>query len=130
MKVLRRLDANRCTQQTRIIPLLDVVDGRLLVLPLRTPLLQFLVLDASVGDVELLALQFLEGMAYMQLSSVAHLDLKPGNIVVQYNRKSKKVELEIVDFDVSVFTDVFADDLQIVRYGWMECPRNYSRKTI
>ena len=61
---------------------------------------------ASFGDVKPLALQFLEGVAYMQLSSVAHLDLKPDNIVVQHNRKSKKVDLETVDFDVSVSADV------------------------
>jgi len=103
-KVLRHLHGNQTTKQTRIIPLLDVIDGRLIVLPLRTPLLLFLRLDASVGDVEQLALQFLEGVAYLQQTSVAHLDLKPDNIMVQRDPESK-VGLAIIDFDIAVFAD-------------------------
>ena len=106
VEVLRHLHANRSTKQTRIIPLLDVVDGRLLILPLRTPLLHFLALDARVGDVELLALQFLEGVEYLQLSSVAHLDLKPDNIVVQRDPETKEVNLEIIDFNIAVLADI------------------------
>jgi hypothetical protein len=52
VEVLRRLHNNQSRKQTRIIPLLDVVDGRLMVLPLRTPLLHFLDRNASVDDVE------------------------------------------------------------------------------
>src|SRR5260221_13510614 len=88
--VLRRLHGKRSTKQTHIIPLLDVVDGRLMVLPLRKPLLQFLDFGTSDGDVELLARQFLEGVAHLQRSSVAHLDLKPDNIVVQRNPESNR----------------------------------------
>ena len=105
VKVLRRLHGNPPTKQTRIIPLLDVIDGRLIVLPLRTPLSQFLDMDASGDDVGVLAMQFLEGVAYLQRSSVAHLDLKPDNIVVRRDRKSKKVDLAIIDFDIAVFAD-------------------------
>jgi serine/threonine protein kinase len=105
VEVLRRLHTNQPTKQTRIIPLLDVVDGRLMVLPPGAPLLYFLVYKASVGDVELLALQFLEGVAYLQDSSVAHLDLKPDNIVVRRDPESKVVDLSIIDFNISVFAD-------------------------
>jgi serine/threonine protein kinase len=35
----------------------------------------------------------LEGVAYLQRSSVAHLDLKPDNIVVRRDPESKKVDL-------------------------------------
>jgi len=42
MEVLRGLHPNQSMKQTRIIPLLDVVDGRLMVLPLLTPLVHFL----------------------------------------------------------------------------------------
>ena len=105
VEVLRRLHGNQPTKQTRIIPLLDVIDGRLIVLPLCTPLSQFLDLDASGDDVGVLAVQFLEGVAYLQRSSVAHLDLKPDNIVVRRDRKSKKVDLAIIDFDIAVFAD-------------------------
>jgi serine/threonine protein kinase len=105
VKVLRSLQRNESTKQTHIIPLLDVIGERLMVLPLRTPLSHFLVLDASVGDAEELALQFLEGVAYLQHSSVAHLDLKPDNIVVRRDPKSKKVDLAIIDFNIAVFAD-------------------------
>jgi serine/threonine protein kinase len=105
VEVLGRLQRNESTKQSRIIPLLDVVGGTLMVLPLRTPLWHFLDLDASVDDIEELALQFLEGVAYLQHSSVAHLDLKPDNIVVQRNPKSKKVDLAIIDFNIAVFAD-------------------------
>jgi serine/threonine protein kinase len=105
VEVLQRLQSNESTKQTRIIPLLDVVGGRLMVLPLRTPLSHFLALDASVGDAEELALQFLEGVAYLQHSFVAHLDLKPDNIVVRRDPKSKKVDLAIIDFNIAVFAD-------------------------
>ncbi len=69
------------------------------------PLLHFLNLDASVGHVTLLALQFLEGVVYLQRSSVAHLDLKPDNIVVKKDPELGKVDLEIIDFDIAVLAD-------------------------
>ena len=102
MEVLQRLHGNPPTKQTRIIPLLDVVDGRLMVIPLRMPLLVF---DPSGDDAGLLAVQFLEGVAYLQSSSVAHLDLKPDDIVGQWDLESKKVDLAIIDFNISVFAD-------------------------
>ena len=95
-------------KQTRIIPLLDVVGGRLIVLPQLAPLPLFLALDASIGDIGELTLQFLEGVMTLQHSSVAHLDLKPENIVVQRDPESKKVDLYIVDFNISVFADADA----------------------
>jgi len=106
VEVLRRLHGNQSTKHTRIIPLVGVVDGRLIVLPRRTPLLHFLDLDASDDDVEVLAMQFMEGVAYLQQSSVAHLDLKPDNIVVQRDPESKEVDLTIIDFHIAVFADV------------------------
>ena len=104
--VLRHLHGNQSTKHTRIIPLMDVVDGRLIVIPQRMPLLHFLDLDASGDDVEVLAVQFMEGVAYLQQSSVAHLDLRPDNIVVQRDPKSKKVDLAIIDFNIAVFADL------------------------
>ena len=102
VEVLRRLHGNQSTKRSRIIPLLDVIDERLMVVPLRTPLSQFLDLGPSSDDVRVLAMQFLEGVAYLQRSSVAHLDLKPDNIVV---RQEKKMDLAIIDFDIAVFAD-------------------------
>ena len=106
VEVLRYLHGKQSTKQTRIIPLLDVIDRRLIVLPVRTPLSQFLDLDASAGDVEQLALQFLEGVAYLQKTSVAHLDLKPDNIVVARDAETGEVNLAIIDFNIAVFADV------------------------
>jgi hypothetical protein len=106
VEVLRRLHNNQSTKQTRIIPLLDVVDRTVMVLPLRTPLKVFLMHEDSHGDVGQLAQQFLEGVEYLHNSSVAHLDLKPDNIVVQRDPESKKVDLTIIDFNLSVFADV------------------------
>jgi len=105
VEVLQRLHGNQSRKPTRIVPLLDVIDGRLIVLPLRTPLLHFLHFDAVVDDVGPLALQFLEGVSYMQHCSVAHLDLKPDNIVVQRDPNSKEVDLNIIDFNIAVFAD-------------------------
>jgi len=105
VEVLRRLHANQSTKPTRIIPLMDVLDGRLMVLPLRTPLRHFLVFDIRGDDIEQLALQFLEGVAYLQQSSIAHLDLKPDNIVVRRDPQSKKVDLSIIDFNIAVYAD-------------------------
>jgi serine/threonine protein kinase len=106
VQVLRRLQGDKSTKPTRIIPLLDVIDGTLMVLPLRTPLMQFLHSNTSASDVGRLALQFLEGVEYLQQSSIAHLDLKPDNIVVQRDPKSNQVDLAIIDFSISVFADV------------------------
>jgi len=108
VEVLRCLHGSQYTKKTRIIPLVDVVDGRLIVLPELSPLSQFFSFDASTSDdaVGVLAVQFMEGVAYLQHSSVAHLDLKPGNIVVHRNRKSKELDLYIIDFDIAVFADV------------------------
>ena len=71
-------------------------------LSLRMPLL---VLNPSGDDAGLLAVQFLEGVAYLQSSSVGHPDLKPDDIVVQRDPESKKVDLAIIDFNISVFAD-------------------------
>ena len=106
VEVLQRLHSNQSTKCTRIIPLVDVVDGRLIVLPRRTPLTQFLALDAMGDDVGVLAAQFMEGVEYLQQSSVAHLDLKPDNIVVQRDPESNEVDLALIDFNIAVFADV------------------------
>jgi len=45
-------------------------------------------------------------VAYLQQTSVAHLDLKPDNIVVQRDPETKEVNLEIIDFNIAVLADV------------------------
>jgi serine/threonine protein kinase len=59
--------------------------------------------------------QLIEGVAYLHRCDIAHLDIKPGNIVVLKNR------LFIIDFDISVRID--GPDALINRWcgtpGWM-----------
>ena len=106
VKVLQRLHGNQPTKKTRIIPLLEVINGRLMVLPLRTPLSNFLRFNASDADIGVIAVQFLEGVAHLQHRFIAHLDLKPDNIVVQWDRKSKVIDVALIDFDIAAFADV------------------------
>ncbi len=106
VEVLWCLHGNQYTKQNHIIPLVDVIDGRLIVLPWLSPLLHFLYLNASADDVGVLAVQFMEGVAYLQHSSVAHLNLKPDNIVVHQDPKLKEVDLYIIDFNIAVFADI------------------------
>jgi len=82
----------------------DVVDGRLIVLSRGTPLLHLY--DASDDDLGVLAGQFMEGVEYLQHSSVAHLDLKPDNIVARRDPESQELNLYITDFNIAVFADV------------------------
>jgi serine/threonine protein kinase len=104
VEVLRRLHSDQ--SRNHIIPLLDVVGRNVIVLPQRTPLQHFLDLNALVGDIGELALQYLEAVATLQRSSVAHLDLKPDNTVVHRDPESMKVDLELIDFNISVLADV------------------------
>ena len=59
--------------------------------------------------------QLIEGVGFLHRCDIAHLDIKPGNIVVSENR------LLIIDFDISVRVD--GPDALIDRWcgtpGWM-----------
>ena len=59
--VLWHLHGNQSTKPSHIIPLVDIVDGKVIVLLKRMPLLHFLDLDALGGNVGALAVQFMEG---------------------------------------------------------------------
>src|SRR5258706_3398977 len=106
VEVLQCLHGNQYMKQNCIIPLVDVVDGRLIVLPWLSPLSHFLYLNASDDDVGVLAVQFMEGVAYLQHSSVTHLNLKPDNIVVHQDPESKDMDLYIIDFNIAIFADI------------------------
>jgi len=55
-----------------------------------------------------LANQFLEGVQFMHKNKVAHLDLKPDNILV--TRTTRPLRLLIIDFSVSVHVDTEESD--------------------
>ncbi|KAI0298015.1 kinase-like domain-containing protein, partial [Multifurca ochricompacta] len=52
-----------------------------------------------------LGVQFLEGVAFMHEHKVAHLDLKPNNLVVAFHDQSSTRWLSIIDFGISVFVE-------------------------
>jgi serine/threonine protein kinase len=65
---------------------------------------------------EELSTQFLEGVAFLHHNGVAHLDLKPQNVLVEDNRR-----LVIIDFDISVRVNSPEDTIDrfLGTQGWM-----------
>ena len=92
------------------IPLLDVIDlsiGKtIIVLPWKCPLGEVLDFYDRPDDVVSLCLQFIEGVAFLHQHKVAHLDLKPGNVVVDTKFESKSLpRLFIIDFDLAEYVE-------------------------
>ncbi|KAI9444358.1 kinase-like domain-containing protein [Lactarius psammicola] len=54
---------------------------------------------------ESLRIQFLEGVAFLHEHGIAHLDLKPGNVLVHGKSGSLSPRLSIIDFGLSVFAE-------------------------
>ena len=92
------------------IPLLGVIDlsiGKtIIVLPWKCPLHEVLVFRNRPDDVVSLCLQFIEGVVFLHQHKVAHLDLKPGNVVVDTRLESKSSpRLFIIDFDLAEYVE-------------------------
>ncbi|KAF8506311.1 kinase-like domain-containing protein [Gautieria morchelliformis] len=88
-----------------IIELLDVLQqdkGKIIVLPQYTPLPLALPLYRDEVTVTSLLQQFLEGVAFMHRHQLAHLDLKPDNVVVVL---CERPTVFIIDLDCSVKVD-------------------------
>ena len=89
-----------------VIPLIDVIpsdDGDIIVMPWLSPL-------DSLGDyskdrnvLEALVIDFLEGVSILHKNNIAHLDLKPGNVLVDGTRPRPR--LSIIDFGMSTRVD-------------------------
>ena len=85
------------------IPLLETFDlnvGKFIVTPEATPLDLGCQLGHFHGKIADLSRQLVDGVAFLHENGVAHLDIKPGNIVV-----TRRSRLQIIDFDISVRVD-------------------------
>jgi len=82
--------------------------GNIIVLPWQTPLwcvLEDLNFEQRPRTVASLRSQFLEGVVFLHGHGVAHLDLKPDNIIVNNNGVSATPRLSITDFDSAEFVN-------------------------
>jgi serine/threonine protein kinase len=61
--------------------------------------------DRFPGAVELLCVQFLKGVAFLHESGIAHLNLKPGNVLVDHKHELLSPQLSIIDFGLSIFVE-------------------------
>src|SRR6266403_1901266 len=100
------------------IPLLETLKLNMetfIVLPEATPLDLGFALGEFRGKVVDFSRQLLEGVGFLHRHGIAHLDIKPANIVALRN------QLFIIDFDISVRVD--GPDTMIDRWrgtpGWM-----------
>ncbi len=100
------------------IPLLETLKwnvGTFIVLPEATPLGLGFALGKFRGKVVDFSRQLLEGVGFLHRHGIAHLDIKPANVVALRN------QLFIIDFDISVRVD--GPDALVDRWcgtpGWM-----------
>jgi serine/threonine protein kinase len=79
----------------------DVTVATVIALPWRLPLSMHFNSFSPPKSAALFPEQFLEGVAFLHAHKVAHLDLKPGNVVIEQHSR----RLIIIDFDLSVFVE-------------------------
>ena len=105
LKYLQTFDS----QENHTIKLLDVlhsdaITGDIIVMPWQSPLNVFLDERSDIlpNVVESLRNQFLEGVWFLHERGIAHLDLKPENVLLGYTDSSPLPRLSIIDFGISV----------------------------
>ncbi|KAH8982979.1 kinase-like domain-containing protein [Lactarius hatsudake] len=86
------------------IPPANVVRN-VIVMPWQTPLARCLEEGYFPHAVEMLRIQFLEGVTFLHEHGIAHLDLKPENLLIDGERGSLSPRLSIIDFGLSVFAE-------------------------
>jgi serine/threonine protein kinase len=88
-----------------VVKLIDVISLKgavddIIVMPWLSPLETCFTADPSVKSS--LMTQFLEGVSFLHKHGIAHLDLKPGNILVNHTDGLPVPHLSIIDFGVSI----------------------------
>ncbi|KAI0291324.1 hypothetical protein B0F90DRAFT_1824009 [Multifurca ochricompacta] len=92
--------------------LVDLTIGRVIALPCRTLLDVYFRSWYPVRSTESLQTQLLD--AFLHEHKIAHLDLKPGNVVVDSKSDRYCPRLSIIDFGLSVFVE----DEETMIEGW------------
>ncbi|KAI0294626.1 kinase-like domain-containing protein [Multifurca ochricompacta] len=85
--------------------LVDLTIGRVIALPCRTPLDVYFHSWYPVRSTVSLQTQLLEGVAFLHEHKIAHLDLKPGNVVIDSKSDRYCPRLSIIDFGLSVLVE-------------------------
>ncbi|KAH9022224.1 hypothetical protein EDB85DRAFT_1895344 [Lactarius pseudohatsudake] len=112
LQILQRLLAFQ-SEANHAIKLLDVIElntelssrCHVIVMPWQMTLAQCLEEKHFPLRRESLRVQFLEGVAFLHEHGVAHLDLKPGNVLVHGSSGSLSPRLSIIDFGLSVIAE-------------------------
>jgi serine/threonine protein kinase len=107
LSYLQIFDSNRNhTIQLLHVVHSDSIGGDIIVMPWQTPLDDFLALTGvgkSPNVDKSLQSQFLEGVWFLHEHRIAHLDLKPGNILIGYGDASSPPQrLSIINFGISI----------------------------
>ena len=117
LSILQYLHSD-ASSHNHILPLLGALEldvGTFIFVPEATPLELGFTFKMFSDDGADFSRQLIEGVGFLHRCNIAHLDIKPGNIVVFKNR------LLIIDFDISVRVD--GPDALIDRWcgtpGWM-----------
>jgi len=85
--------------------IVDITVAKVIALLWRIPLGDYLRRYNPPESAALFPEQFVEGVAFLHEHRVAHLDLKPGNVVVDGEDRERPPRLVIIDFGLSVFVE-------------------------
>ena len=92
--------------RNHVIQLHDIIKSHyctIIVMPWESPLSNFL--SACPNLVELLGTQFLEGVSFLHEHHLAHLDLKPENLLISTTDSSPLPRLSTINFGLSMYVD-------------------------
>jgi serine/threonine protein kinase len=111
LEILRHLHSSKSPYPyNHIIPLHDTLKlnmGTFIVLPEATPLDLGFAFGEFCSNVLDFSRQLIEGVTYLHSRGIAHLDIKPQNIVACRNQNNGNLpkQLFIIDFDIAVRVD-------------------------
>jgi serine/threonine protein kinase len=117
LKLLEHLQTLH-SHQNHTIKLLHVIHSDhmadLIVMPWQLPLNEFLCHHSSLRMVESLRDQIVEGIWFLHQHLIAHLDLKPENVLVSYTDSSSLAHLSIGDYSTSICVE--SEESEVVGY--------------